>query len=304
MMIQILALKLNMILNPVMDILNTEIYHQPSRLFGKPTNKGQHQSIANDDIRYFNIDICTSEKKDLVICSSDKTFEDVLNEAFIFARETPEQFFIVNLGSKDIKQVEKVMDKVCKVHTELTAGTDEYVELKCPFIYKHEKGPWPSIGELVNYNPEQAQWEGDGELVGVRTKMLFTTSSKDGYTSPYFTPTFWREFQGSGLNELKQELKKGCRVPAGGIKLNAYSSEDYTPAEIEELILDRSGCNLNDSPLNTFISIVSQNKYEKNLDYLKELKDRLMEVNFAKWNGDYELVKPSSLVRRVQRDEL
>ncbi|KAG1465453.1 hypothetical protein G6F56_004885 [Rhizopus delemar] len=193
--------------------------------------------MLNDGIRYFNIDICTSEKKNLVVCSSDKTFEDVLNEAFIFARETPEQFFIVNLGSEDIKQVEKVMDKVCKAHTELTAGTDEYVELKCPFIYKHEKGPWPSIGELVNYNPEQAQWEGDGELVGVRTKMLFTTSSKDGYISPYFTPTFWREFQGSGLSELKQELKKGCRVPAGGIKLNAYSRVDKDCSSAEELTI-------------------------------------------------------------------
>lgn len=43
----------------------------------------------------------------------------------------------------------------------------------------------------MNYNPEMAQWEGDGELVGVRTKMLFTASESIStvpeYQSSYFT---------------------------------------------------------------------------------------------------------------------
>lgn len=62
---------------------------------------------------------------------------------------------------------------------------------KCPFIYKHEKGPWATMGELVNYDPDMAQWEGDGELVGVRSKFIFTHSDSvlhaPEYTSPYFT---------------------------------------------------------------------------------------------------------------------
>lgn len=33
---------------------------------------------------------------------------------------------------------------------------------------------WPSLGELVNYDPQMAQWEGDGELVGVRSKVILT----------------------------------------------------------------------------------------------------------------------------------
>lgn len=62
---------------------------------------------------------------------------------------------------------------------------------KCPFIYKHETGPWATMGELVNYNPDMAQWEGDGELVGVRSRIIFTHSDSvihaPEYTSPYFT---------------------------------------------------------------------------------------------------------------------
>lgn len=62
---------------------------------------------------------------------------------------------------------------------------------KCPFIYKHETGPWATMGELVNYNPDMAQWEGDGELVGVRSRIIFTHSDNvlhaPEYISPYFT---------------------------------------------------------------------------------------------------------------------
>ncbi|KAG0746648.1 hypothetical protein G6F57_005311 [Rhizopus arrhizus] len=302
-----------------------------SQVFKGECQASQDASIIKmleDGIRFLDVNLCTNEKNVVVVCSSrDSTvsstpFTDVLNEAFIFARENPEQFFIINLRSENvghqanIKDLEQQMDTICKTHTELTPGTDEYVKYKCPFIYRHEKGPWPSIGELVNYNPEMAQWEGDGELVGVRTKMLFTASESIStvpeYQSSYFTEPFWRESRASEPNKLKDDLKKVCRVPAGGIKLNAYvddacSKDDYSPEQIEDLLLDKLGCNLNDSPLNTFISILSVNHYGKHLRYLQELKDRMMEINYAKWNGNYQLVRPSVIAtkqHKVQRDEL
>ena len=42
------------------------------------------------------------------------------------------------------------------------------------------------MGELVGYDPEMPQWEGDGELVGVRSRILLTTSRKHK-TTAYFS---------------------------------------------------------------------------------------------------------------------
>jgi hypothetical protein len=91
------------------------------------------------------------------------------------------------------------------------------------------------MGEVVNYNPEMAQWVGDGELVGVRTKFLITLDSivpqVPGYKSAYFSPKFWRSINSVGSVE---EFKKGtsglCRVPAGGIGLEAYANNEYVLA--------------------------------------------------------------------------
>lgn len=86
-----------------------------------------------------------------------------------------------------------------------------------------------------------------------------------------------------------------------------FIRDDYSPEQIEDLLLDKLGCNLNDSPLNTFISVLSVNHYGKHLRYLQELKDRMMEINYAKWNGNYQLVRPSTIAtkqHKVQRDEL
>lgn len=88
------------------------------------------------------LNVSLSEKNIVVVCSnrdftvSSTPFTDVLNEAFIFARENPEQFFIINLRSENvghqanIKDLEQQMDTICKTHTELTPGTDEYVKYK------------------------------------------------------------------------------------------------------------------------------------------------------------------------------
>lgn len=47
------------------------------------------------------------------------------------------------------------------------------------------------MGELVGFDPDMAQWEGDGELVGVRSKLIVTHSQDFirpyGYKSNYMS---------------------------------------------------------------------------------------------------------------------
>lgn len=176
------------------------------------------------------------------------------------------------------------------------------------------------MADVVEYYPDMAQWEGDGEIVGVRTKFMFTKPdqiiSTSGYHATYFSPTFWRSTHMEpvlSIDDLKSNIRKECRIPSGGIALEAYLSNQqdftYTPETIEDILLSRKGCNLNDSPLNTFISLFSADDYRNQLPYLKELEKRMMDLNFAKWSGNYDLIKPSKFVKKeaekkVERDEL
>lgn len=141
-----------------------------------------------------------------------------------------------------------------------------------------------------------AQWEGDGETVGIRTKFMLTVSeSRDILRhTAYFSPAFWRSVS-------TEALQKECRVPKGGIHLQ---QADLNTLEFN--LVDKSSCNLNDSPLNTFFNIISFDHYEQQLPYLKDLTRRMMDLNHAKWTGNYALLQePKSTTKaQVQRDEL
>lgn len=142
-----------------------------------------------------------------------------------------------------------------------------------------------------------AQWEGDGETVGVRTKFMLTVSeSKDVLRhTVYFSPAFWRSV-------TPDMLHKECKVPKGGIH---WQQADIDTLEFN--LLDKSTCNLNDSPLNSFFNIISFNHYDQHLHYLKELEKRMMDLNYAKWTGNYALLEPpkfESKRQAIQRDEL
>lgn len=53
-----------------------------------------------------------------------------------------------------------------------------------------------------------AQWEGDGELVGVRTKMLFTASESIS-TVPEYQPSYFTEVKkkrGGGMKKVTLHL--------------------------------------------------------------------------------------------------
>ncbi|KAG2198961.1 hypothetical protein INT47_013145, partial [Mucor saturninus] len=311
-----------------------------SHVFDKPCQGSQTQDISQmleDGIRYLDINLCKDRGK-VVICSEfDSTpsslyFTDVLESIFTFSRDNVEQILILNLKSQNVdqavetKDLEDLIDERCKVHTELTPGTSEFVKKECPFVevFVAGKNRWPSLGKVVNYDPEMSQWVGDGEVVGVRTKLHISIAdsivSTPNYKTSYFSPAFWRSIHKDNkvesLADFKKTLGQLCRVPAGGIGLEAYVSDSCSaelnqgianPSFIEDTLVSRSGCNLNDSPLNTFISFISMDNYELELPYLKELEARMMDLNFEKWSGNYKPIQPSKLLKEkkeITRDEL
>lgn len=97
------------------------------------------------------------------------------------------------------KDLETIIDKVCKQHTDMTLGTDEYEQYECPFIYVQPEYTmnWPTLGELVNYDPEAAMWEGDGDHVGVQSRLILTHGESirrtGGDMSHYFSKVRERE---------------------------------------------------------------------------------------------------------------
>jgi hypothetical protein len=64
---------------------------------------------------------------------------------------------------------------------------------QCPWIHtkKEVSAPLPTVGELVDHDPHMSQWEGDGEDVGVRSRMIVTHSQEFarpyGYKSHYMS---------------------------------------------------------------------------------------------------------------------
>lgn len=64
---------------------------------------------------------------------------------------------------------------------------------KCPWIFAKQEisTPLPTMAELVGFDPDMPQWEGDGELVGVRSKLIVTHSHEFvrpyGYKSNYMS---------------------------------------------------------------------------------------------------------------------
>jgi hypothetical protein len=76
---------------------------------------------------------------------------------------------------------------------QFTVQTTHALSFQCPWIYTNKEisTPLPTMGELVAFDPEMAQWEGDGELVGVRSQLIVTHSQEFvrpyGYKSNYMS---------------------------------------------------------------------------------------------------------------------
>ncbi|KAI8967548.1 hypothetical protein BDF20DRAFT_221908 [Mycotypha africana] len=308
--------------------------------------------MLKDGIRYLDINLCKHQGQ-IVVCSrydgapSDLAFTDIIEELFQFARNTVEQILILNVDAENVNEpvdtrlLETIIDEKCKIHTEATEGTDEFVSKECPFIYTHMPGKcqWPSMGELVNYNPEMAQWEGDGEVVGVRSKFIITKSNQihptPKYYPTYFTPKFWRSVPKENLipedglvtvdrikNVVNKECKSLIRAAGGGDGIGmelhglstAFNKNEVDPQHqqviIEDIIAGKAGCNIDDFPMNTYFTFVSFDNYNTITPYLRELQKRMMKVNYSKWKQEHTTLEPSRLIaegnikQKVQRDEL
>ncbi|KAL0093095.1 hypothetical protein F4703DRAFT_1789539 [Phycomyces blakesleeanus] len=254
-------------------------------------------------------------------------FRDFTDQLFEFIQTRPKQIIVTHISSNaspekqvSIKDIESAIDEVCKVHTERTEGTDLFKEGECPFIYaqKDAKRIWPTLGELVNYDPEMAQWEGDGVDVGVKGMLIFTHSEEliepQGYTSSYFSEVFWKSsyVPGQEPQDIKDRLHYMCKK-TGGISLKAYpdtSSTDYVSANeklyeprlLEELISAPDGCNFNNAPMHTYFNSIIVDFYQKHLPYLKELQARMVAINFSKWDNVAKPFTPSKLLPEQKQE--
>ncbi|KAI8890534.1 hypothetical protein K501DRAFT_281821 [Backusella circina FSU 941] len=272
--------------------------------------------------RYLDVSLCQEGNNDISLCSHSLSLSSALHQVFDFARDSVEQLIVLNVNSIAesvlAQDIEKVIDTVCKIHAEKTPGTAEYEDGECPFIYKYKFGAFPSIGSVVNYDPEMAQWIGDGELVGVRTKVVLTLSndvtlSTPGYNSAYFTNT--STTMAKDTKTIMSSVHDLCKIAGGGIGIEAYiknNKDENAKIDnhfIETLISSIDGCNINDSPLNSFINVLALDHVEtKDLVYLKELEKRILQVNYAKFNGKYPQLAPATTLtmkdQKIQRDEL
>lgn len=70
----------------------------------------------------------------------EKTLQNVLDDIFSFSRDNVQQFFIINMKSENVAEpvgtmeLESVIDEICKVHTEATVGTDEFVNKEVDYV--------------------------------------------------------------------------------------------------------------------------------------------------------------------------
>ncbi|KAI9263393.1 hypothetical protein BDA99DRAFT_510109 [Phascolomyces articulosus] len=283
----------------------------------------QERSLTDmliDGIRLLDLKLCSSSKDTIVACSdSALSLQDISDEIFNYAREQEEQIIVLNINlSEDLSlsQFEETWDQVCKLHTERLEGVDDFVKGQCPFIYKKD-GAWETLGELVNVDPEMPQWEGDGELVGVRSRIILTTPRKLSNTA-YFSPKFWRPSPKQDASDLNDQIYKLCKTP-GAIGIEGYvdpskdkraSNSTFDATLWENTIISRKGCDIDNTGAGVYFNMIQVDDYYSHLEYLHELQTRMIPVNFAKLKqGSLKKrkIEPSKLVKvhhPHDRDEL
>ncbi|KAF7728175.1 hypothetical protein EC973_006569 [Apophysomyces ossiformis] len=274
-------------------------------------------------VRLFDIELCARDKKPHLCTSANLPLHDWMDELFEFVRLQSRQLVVVHLKSHQdisLKQFEDVVDEICQLHSERTLGTDLFEKRKCQFIHIQPQAPrpWPSIGDIVEYYPEMAQWEGDGEDVGVQSKIIFTYEAdianlKNDKPS-YFSPTFWKASRrlGQQTEDLHEQLQYMCKTK-GAIYLRAYPDTNtkdcladekiYDPYFLENAIAGPTGCNLLDKPAAGTLNAITMASYHKHLEYLRDIQKRMMHVNYEKFLGHTKKLDASSLVNIKSRQE-
>ncbi|KAH8549323.1 hypothetical protein BGW37DRAFT_541765 [Umbelopsis sp. PMI_123] len=273
-------------------------------------------SMLNDGIRLLRTDLCSKPGEAAHVCfSSDEsigygaTLENYLRESFQFLIDQPHQAIILHLeenpmNSVDIRQVERVIDDVCVEFANKTAGIYWFDAGNCPWIYtkKDISTPLPTMGELVGYDVDMPQWEGDGELVGVRSHLIVTQSEDFvrpyGYKSNYMSQPFWQsthDYSKDG-NQVKAQLKKLCtkataieveisNVEAPNECVNGHACADASISDtLNDALYSRQGCNIDTMSQYARIAAISTSFYHKNLEYLKDIQRKLLQLNEKKLN--------------------
>ncbi|KAI8098760.1 uncharacterized protein BX664DRAFT_319530 [Halteromyces radiatus] len=315
--------------------LSPDSYQCPDSTQARPVT-----DMLQDGIRHLDLNLCT-RNGETTLCSSDNketniSFSDYLAQVFDYVRQVFQQVVVLNINSivddpdsvVTFKEMETIIDRVCKTQADRTLGTNEYEQYKCPFIYVQPEYTmdWPSLGELVYYDPETAAWEGDGEDVGVQSKIIFTHGESirrnGGDMSHYFSKVFARHsnFDGKLLDDSKSNVHTLCQSN-GPISLQVYSdqyNDKYQASQldditlIEDAILSKEGCDLNSAGLHVYFNMIQLDRYHQILPYLKDLQARMNKHNYAKYQGQIEPVPQSTETmvitkkkeKRPEKDEL
>ncbi|KAG2171618.1 hypothetical protein INT43_008344 [Umbelopsis isabellina] len=315
------------------------------------TQQRQVTSMLDDGIRLLRLDLCARSDEQPYICRSEENatayitpFKSYLEESFQFMVDHPKQAIILHLEDNpmdtvDIQQIEQVIDEVCVELANRTLGVKHFHSGECPWIYTIDAAePLPTIGEVIGYDPDMAQWEGDGEDVGVQSKMIITHSQDFikpyGYKATYMSQPFWTSTYEpiQEFSQLKSRLRKLCKKPIAIEVVGSLSvppsqcsgdekclktkgifgeSSVYTPSgpgssaplSDKGLLLDalfsKQACNMNSMPEQTRLVAVSVNFYEENWTFLKNQQRKWLKENSQK----LEKVKSTQESKRYESRE-
>ncbi|CAO3685034.1 unnamed protein product [Umbelopsis vinacea] len=298
-------------------------------------------SMLDDGIRLLKADLCARAGEEPRICHESgndigygTTFKNYLREAFRFMSEHAHQGLVLHLDDNpmdtvDIRQIERVIDDVCVEFANNTAD----VTSQCPWIHtkKEVSAQLPTVGELVDYDPDMSQWEGDGEDVGVRSRMIVTHSQEFarpyGYKSHYMSQPFWQSTYATSqdVSQLRMRLQKmskkanAIEVVASRARSPVCTQGDacgegtgVSGKEVTNLLLDalssKQGFSMGNMSPYARIAAVSMSFYESNLAQLKEIQRELLKVNEIKLSQIKATHEESAKSRTdgapVYRDEL
>ncbi|ORZ13639.1 hypothetical protein BCR42DRAFT_418766 [Absidia repens] len=287
--------------------------------------------MLQDGIRHLDINVC-SRNGEPVLCATSGTntgtvgFSGYLDEILDYVRQVFHQVVVLNINSvvKDnavgdvvtFKQLESVIDQLCESQADRTLGTDEYEQYKCPFIYVQPEYTmsFPTLGELVNYDPEAASWEGDGDHVGVQSRLILTHGESirrnSGDMSHYFSKVYARHsnLDGHELSNLVSKTHSMCKSN-GPISLDVYPAQCAQDDKandisfIEDAILSEEGCDLNSANVHTYFNMIQLDQYQQNLPYLKDLQARMNQHNHGKLEGRIESVARSAMIDTTKEND-
>jgi len=301
--------------------------------------------MLDDGIRLLKVDLCARNGEVPHVCFASgndigygATFEKYVREAFQFMSEHHHQGLILHLNdnpmdSVDIRHVERVLGDVCVEFANKTLGVKHFQTGECPWIFtkKEVAAPLPTVGELVDHDPQMSQWEGDGEHVGVQSRMIVTHSQDFtrpyGYKSQYMSQPFWQSTYESSqaASQLKARLKKmwkrGSAIEVAASLGRSPACVDLDACEQENTVSERDVTNLllgalspnQDFSVDTMsqharIAAITVSFYESRLAQLKELQRSLLKLNEKKLDEIKALHREAARSRTdsyaAHRDEL